>query len=574
MTRSPESPSAPVRCLLVSDFTIGGLAPILSAQAPSPALTSVVAPFDQVVPILIDGNHPSWNPAPEVAVIWTRPQSVVRSFAAIADGETVALDRILDEVDQFAALVRAAASRARIVIVPTWTRPSYDRGLGMLNLNAVSGPAYVLMRMNTRLVDQLASLPNVHVLDAGRWVASVGAAAQHPKLWHLGKIAFSPEVLTEAAVDIKAVVRAIRGQARKLVIVDLDDTMWGGIVGEVGWRNLDLGGHSPVGEAFVAFQRALKALTRRGIVLGIVSKNTEEVALEAIDSHPEMILKRADFAGWRINWRDKAQNIAELVEELNLGLSAVVFIDDSAAERARVQAALPDVLTPDWPADKLLYEKTLRQLDCFDTPFIGEEDRARTGMYVAERERRQLQSSAQSVGEYLASLELTVTHEPVDAANLKRGAQLLNKTNQMNLTTRRLPEAQFREWAGASQNFMRLFRVADKYGDYGLTGIASFTIDGTSARVTDFLLSCRVMGREVEKVMLTVLAEAARDHGLDRLIAEYGPTDRNAPCLAFFAEQSGLSRDGHVFTWSLAEPYPRPAHVAIQAHATVDAPVS
>ena len=195
MTRSPESPSAAVRCLLVSDFTIGGLAPILSAQSPSPALTSVVAPFDQVVPILIDGNHPSWNPAPEVAVIWTRPQSAVRSFAAIADGETIALDRILDEVDRFAALVRAAAARARIVIVPTWTWPSYDRGLGMLNLNAVSGPAYVLMRMNTRLVDQLANLPNVHVLDAGRWVASVGAAAQHPKLWHLGKIAFSPEVL-------------------------------------------------------------------------------------------------------------------------------------------------------------------------------------------------------------------------------------------------------------------------------------------------------------------------------------------------------------------------------------------
>ena len=572
MTRSPESLSVPVRCLLVSDFTIGGLAPILAATSPSPPLTSVAAPFDQVVPVLLDGGHACWTPAPEVAVIWTRPQSVVRSFAAVADGEPVALDRILGEVDQFAQLVRGASSRARIVIVPTWTWPSYDRGLGMLNLNPASGPAYVLMRMNTRLIDQLADLSNVHLLDAGRWVASVGGVAQHPKLWHLGKIAFSPEVLNEAAGDIKAVVRAIRGQARKLVLVDLDDTLWGGIVGEIGWRNLDLGGHSPIGEAFAAFQRALKALTRRGVVLGIVSKNTEEVALEAIDSHPEMILKRADFAGWRINWRDKAQNISELVEELNLGLASVVFIDDSAAERARVQAALPDVLTPDWPADRLLYEKTLRQLDCFDTPYIGEEDRARTGLYVAERERR-LQSSVQSVDEYLASLDLTVTHEPVDASNLKRAAQLLNKTNQMNLTTRRLPEAQFREWAGASENFMRLFRVADKYGEYGLTGIASFTIDGTAARLTDFLLSCRVMGREVEKVMLTVLADAARGNGLDRLVAEYGPTDRNAPCLAFFAEQSGFARDGHVFTWPLTQPYPRPAHVAIHAHATVDAPV-
>ncbi|HYN08994.1 MAG TPA: HAD-IIIC family phosphatase [Vicinamibacterales bacterium] len=573
MTRTSDAPSKPLRCLLVSDFTIGGLAPILSAHAPSPDMASVVAPFDQVIPLLLDGNHACWQPAPEVAVIWTRPQSVIRSFAAVAGGESIALEQVLSEVDQFAEHVRGAASRAHIVIVPTWTWPSYDRGLGMLNLNPASGPGYFLMRMNTRLVDQLAGLSNVHLLDAARWVATVGAGAQHPKLWHLGKIAFSPEVLTEAAIDIKAVVRAVRGLARKLVLVDLDDTLWGGIVGEVGWRNLDLGGHSPIGESFVAFQRALKALTRRGVVLGIVSKNTEEVALEAIDSHPEMILKRADFAGWRINWRDKAENIAELVDELNLGLASVVFIDDSPAERARVRAALPDVLTPEWPADRLVYEKSLRQLDCFDAPYIGEEDRARTGMYVAERERRYLQTSVQSVDEYLASLDLTVTHEPVDGSNLKRAAQLLNKTNQMNLTTRRLPEAQFREWAGAPQNYMRLFRVADKYGDYGLTGIASFTIQGDTARVTDFLLSCRVMGREVEKVMLTVLAEAARSNGLDRLLAEYGPTDRNAPCLAFFAEQSGFTREGEVFTWRLDQPYPCPAHVAIQAQTAADAPV-
>jgi len=573
MTRATADSSKPPRCLLVSDFTIGGLAPILSALSPSPALASVVAPFDSVMPVLLDGNHACWHPAPDVALIWTRPQSVIRSFANVAAGERVALDQVLADVDQFAEHVRAAASRARTVIVPTWTWPSYDRGLGMLNLNPSSGPAYFLMRMNAHLIERLAALSNVHPLDAGRWVAAVGAGAQNPKLWHMGKIAFSPEVLTEAAADIKAVVRAVRGEARKLVLVDLDDTLWGGIVGEVGWRNLDLGGHSPIGEAFVAFQRGLKALTRRGVVLGIVSKNTEQVALEAIDAHPEMVLKRADFAGWRINWRDKAENIAELVDELNLGLASVVFIDDSAAERARVRAALPDVLTPEWPVDRLLYEKTLRQLDCFDTPYIGEEDRARTGMYVAERERRQLQESAQSLGDYLASLNLTVTHEPVDGSNLKRAAQLLNKTNQMNLTTRRMPEAQFRDWAGAPQNVARLFRVADRYGDYGLTGIASFTVQGRTARVADFLLSCRVMGREVEKAMLAVLAEAAGRQGLDRLVAEYGPTDRNAPCLAFFAEQSGFERDGDVFTWALAQSYPRPAHVTIQTQEAADATV-
>ena len=573
MTRATDD-RPPLTSLLVSDFTIGGLAPILASPTPSPALTSVVAPFDQVIPVLLDGRHPCWQPTPDVALIWTRPESVIRSFAGVIAGEGVSLDQVLEEVDAFATQVQGAASRARTVILPTWTWPSYDRGLGTLNLNPAHGPAYFLMRMNTRLVDRLAGVSNVHVLDAGRWVAAAGAGAQHPKLWHLGKIAFSPEVFTLAAADVKAVVRAVRGEARKVLLVDLDDTLWGGIVGEVGWRNLDLGGHSPIGEAFAAFQRSLKALTRRGVVLGIVSKNTEEVALEAIDAHPEMILKRPDFAAWRINWRDKAENIVELVDELNLGLSSVVFIDDSPAERARVRAALPEVLTPEWPDDRLLYDRMLRELDCFDTVYIGAEDRSRTGMYVAERERRRLQTSAQSIADYLALLDLRVTHEPVDESNLKRAAQLLNKTNQMNLVTRRMPEAQFGEWATAPHNYARVFRVTDRYGDYGLTGLASFTIEDGSARVTDFLLSCRVMGREVEKVMLGVLAEAARSRGLDRLIAPYGPTDRNAPCLTFFAEESGLDRDGDLFTWGLTQPYPRPMHVAIQAHTRADTPVA
>src|SRR6185436_3816247 len=208
-------------------------------------------------------------------------------------------------------------------------------GLGILNLKPGIGPAYALMRMNARLAEAVDNAPAIHLLDAGRWVAQAGRSATSPKLWHLGKIAFGPDVFRQAAADIKAGLRGIGGQARKLVVLDLDDTLWGGIVGDLGWEGLNLGGHSPVGESFVAFQRALKRLINRGIVLALVSKNTEAIALEAIDRHPEMVLRRDDFVAWRINWEDKAQNIASLVSELNLGLESVVFIDDNPAERAR-----------------------------------------------------------------------------------------------------------------------------------------------------------------------------------------------------------------------------------------------
>src|SRR5262249_25838083 len=160
----------------------------------------------------------------------------------------------------------------------------------------------------------------------------------------LGKIAFAPEVLRLAAADVKAALRAVQGRSRKLVVLDLDDTLWGGVVGDVGWESLRLGGHDPIGEAFVEFQRALAALARRGVVLAIASKNTEAVALEAIDRPPEMVLRRRHFAGWRIDWRDKAGNILELVSELRLGLDAVVFLDDNPVERERVRGALPAVL--------------------------------------------------------------------------------------------------------------------------------------------------------------------------------------------------------------------------------------
>ena len=252
-----------------------------------------------------------------------------------------------------------AASAYRSVFVPTWTQPSYERGLGLIDLRE-GGVARALHAMNHRLFEKLAAAGNVYVLDAERWMARVGKNAQPPKSWYIGKVPFHAEVFAEAARDIHAALGALAGRARKLLVLDLDDTMWGGIVGDVGWENLRLGGHDGTGEAFVDFQRAVKGLTRRGIVLAVVSKNEEATALEAIRKHPEMVVREEDLVAWRINWNDKAQNILEIVKELNLGLQSVVFIDDNPVERARVREALPEVLVPEWPEDKHLYRARSR----------------------------------------------------------------------------------------------------------------------------------------------------------------------------------------------------------------------
>ena len=556
-----ESP----RCLLLSDFTIGGLVPFLEAADERPALRCAVGPAGPVQRVLLDESDACWRAQPEVAVVWTRPQAVAPAFGRLLEFEPVEPAQILAEVDQFAALLRRAAARVAALFVPSWTRPAPDRGLGLLDLSVRVGPAYHLLRMNARLVEAVADVANLHVLDAGRWLALAGPQACSPKLWHLGKIAFGPEVCRLAAADLKAGLRGLAGAARKLVVLDLDDTLWGGVVGELGWEHLALGGHHPAGEAFRAFQRALQALTRRGIILGIVSKNTEAVALEALDRHPEMVLRRADFAGWRINWADKVENLQALAAELQIGLDAVVFLDDHPAERARVRAALPEVLVPEWPADPRLYEQALRALACFDTPTLSAEDRTRARTYAAGRQRRDLLQTAQSVADYLQALELHVRCAALGPEDLPRAAQLLNKTNQMNLATRRLTETQLADWARHPAHRAYVFRVSDRFDDYGLTGLATLALSGAEAHLADFVLSCRVLGRGVEQTMLHAVAAQARALGGQQLVATYRPSPRNAPCRSFFEERSGLQprrrAEDLEFVWDLRRPYPAPEHV-------------
>ncbi|MBI3874569.1 MAG: HAD-IIIC family phosphatase [Verrucomicrobia bacterium] len=363
--------------------------------------------------------------------------------------------------------------------------------------------------------------------------------------------------------DVKAAIRGLRGMARRLVVLDLDDTLWGGIVGDVGWENVQLGGHDPVGEAFQDFQRALKALTRRGIVLGIVSKNTESVALDAIRQNSEMILRDSDFAGWRINWSDKAQNMADLAAELNLGLQSIVFIDDNPVERARVREALPEVLVPEWPESPLLYVSALQSLRCFDAPAVSREDAARTQSYVSDRQRADLKKQAGSLDEWLKSLGIKVTVEPLSPANLKRATQLLNKTNQFNLATRRLTEPELDAWAKQPSRRAWAFRVADKFGDAGLTGLASLEVRDGVAHVVDFLLSCRVLGRKVEETMIAWLVARAKEFNAAEVRAEYLPTPKNKPVLEFWQRSGFECADGTRFTRRVADGCAQPDCVEV-----------
>src|SRR5438034_5454728 len=544
--------------LLISDFNIENLASYLKKEPNAPAIESVSVCYGGVSQTLLDDAAPIWSVRPDFVVAWTRPEGVLQTFGDLLSCSPVS-DQDLDrQVDAYAAALLKASTRTQAMFAPTWSIPPFHQTQGLLDLSPNSGIARALMQINMRLLETLDKEPRVYPLWTDKWIQLAGPTAFNQRLWYLGKIRFSNDVFKVAARDLKAALRGLGGQAKKVIVLDLDDVLWGGIVGETGWQGITLGGHDAAGEALVDFQRELKALTRRGILLAIVSKNEESVAMEAIAKHPEMVLKLDDFAGWRINWRDKAENIHALMNELSLGLDSAVFIDDSAVERARVRETLPALFVPDWPSDKRLYPQALLSLDCFDRPSLTEEDRQRSRMSAVDRERKQSKIDLGNLEEWLATLNTSVRVEELNQANLPRAAQLLNKTNQMNLSTRRMSEAEFQAWVREKTRRAWTLRVSDRFGDSGLTGILTIEIDGLRATIIDFVLSCRVMGRKIEEAMLHVGINWARSAGVQEVYANYHQTGKNKPCYDFF-EKSGLAcRDGNIFVWDAGQAYPLP----------------
>ena len=284
-------------------------------------------------------------------------------------------------------------------------------------------------------------------------------------------------------------------------MLDLDNTLWGGEVGELGWKRINVGGHNFIGEAFVDFQKKIKALKNKGLQLAIISKNDEKNALEAFKKNKEMVLRIKDFVSWRINWKDKAQNLKDILNDLNLTSDSCVFIDDNINERERIKSSFSDVLVPDWPNDPSFFSQELLKLNCFHSNHFTLEDEKRTQYYKEEQKRKKTKENFLSHEEWLSSLKIKVDIEKINSENKLRVLQLINKTNQFNLTTRRLNENELDNLLNDKSIESRALSVKDKLGDMGLVGIYLLKIKNKEIKVLDFILSCRAFGRSIEHFM-------------------------------------------------------------------------
>jgi FkbH-like protein len=532
----------PVRVALLASFTIDAAVPFLLVEAARIgfAVEVYVAPFNTVKQELLGAESGCARHRSEIVFV----ANLAGDVCPVLLQDVVSGD-IEPQIEALVAELMGPLQEFRKrsgadLVLHNFARPQHP-ALGLGESMTSGSQSDAITRLNVRLAKTMAALSGGYVLDLERVCANVGYDNCYDgKMWYLGRSPFSPAAWRALAQEQAALIRALRGPQRKCLVLDLDNVLWGGIIGEAGVANIKLGQSYP-GAVFRDFQQAVLELRRRGVLLAINSKNNPADVEEVFRSHPDMVLKLDQFACTRINWQDKPQNMQEIARELNIGLEGLVFFDDNPAEQALMRQALPQVLTLPVPAEPIKYINLLRESRAFDRLSVTEEDRRRGDMYREQTARRQLEQSAASVEDFLRELQMTVGIGTVDEFAFPRVVDLLQKTNQFNLTTRRHSAGALRTMLEDATCGVFWLRVADRFGDNGIVGAAIVQRREDVAFIESFLLSCRVIGRTVETAFLAFLVDWAKDWGLGALEGEFIPTLKNAPAADFYARH-GFAR--------------------------------
>ena len=505
----------PVRLAVLGSSTTAQLPPllILHGLAAGLALEIYEAPF---------GAYRQEILAPNSALYAFKPQAVLFfvNYRDVEDGAPEA------EAGRWAGLWKVLRERAGCAVLMNAFDAPAERPGGNLEASLPESRLARLRRLNALLAER-AQGGAALLIDCDHLSGVVGKERWHDaRFWHHAQQAIAPSALPRYAAEVAAVLMAAFGRARKCLVLDLDNTLWGGVVGDDGAAALEIG-QTPRGEAFVEFQRYLKALARRGVLLAVCSKNDAANAREPFEKRPEMILRLDDFSAFVANWEDKATGLRAIARKLSLGLDALAFADDSAGERELVRRFCPEVAVVDLPEDPADYVRTLDALRLFETVSVSSEDRGRAAHFAAEAARTALQEQAPDLASFLRGLEMRAEAGPFQEAAVARLAQLITKTNQFNLTTRRTTEAEVRALLSDPTAWTLAVRLADRLGDYGLISAVIARKRGDDFEIETWLMSCRVLGREVEKLAYNRLVEGAGAAGANALLGRYLPTAKN-----------------------------------------------
>jgi FkbH-like protein len=411
----------------------------------------------------------------------------------------------------------------------------------------------LIEKLNARIIERYQNHPRIQILDLDALVAYAGCQnALSPQMMSMARIPFSEMFLGMLARRVISHIIATLGLTRKCLVLDCDNTLWGGIIGEDGLDGIQIGHDSP-GREYLEFQKTILELYEQGVILAINSKNNPADVMQVLNEHPQMLLREKHFASILVNWEPKPQNMQKIAGQINIGLDTIVFIDDNPAERQMMRQSLPQVETLEMPADPSLFARTLRETGCFTRAYLTEEDKNRGHIYAAQRQRDQFQQSCATLEDFLKSLEMVVSIHPAGKDDIKRIAQLTQRTNQFNLTTRRYTEADIAAMAQNPNWRIYVLGLKDKFGDNGTVGLALVETQPKQWRVDTFLMSCRVIGRQVEDALVDRICRDAAKAGCISISAEYIPTAKNNLVTGFW-DKMGLKKlasDGNVTQYGL-----------------------
>ena len=558
--KTAEAPSEKrIRIALLSSFTIDPLGMYLDVKCRLVGLYPEVyiAPFNQYRQEIVDTGSRLYSFKPDIVIIAVEaqtllPQDFFPNYLKIPKQEKEA--RITEIIDLFRTLTSTLASKSSaLILINDFTVPSFSP-LGILDDKVDLGVKDFFRTLNKQLAELYASDKQAYIVDFE------GVAGKHgknrcvnPEMYYRGSFALSESFLSVISDEYMAYIKALKNLSKKCIVLDLDNTLWGGIIGEDGFEGIKIG-KDPPGNAYVDFQRLLLSYYNRGIILAVNSKNNYEDAIKVIREHPNMILREKHFAAMRINWQDKVQNMIELAKEINISLESMAFIDENPHERERVKQALNQVLVVDLPSSPYLYRQTVQELNDFNTLSLTEEDKKRGEMYYASRMRSELQKSAPSLEGFLKSLETKAIIGHANTFSLPRITSLVNKTNQFNLTTRRYAANEIEKMATERNKYnIYTMQVTDKFGDEGIVGAAIVKKEPKTWIIDSFLMSCRVIGRKLETALLANVVADARKNGVSKIIGEYIPTKKNEPAKTFYYDHGFTKQREHEWILDLTK---------------------
>lgn len=481
------------------------------------------ADYDQLDAQILDTSSELYDRNPEFIVIFQSVQKLAKKF--YKSDKVRFADDYLAAVENYANTI-ASKLPAKILYfnIPELNDSVFGNFANKTNHSLL----YQIRKINFGLMELAMRQKQVNILDYSAITTQYGKSFTFdPKIYYTSDMVLSLDVLPVVAKHITEIILSVTGKFKKCLVIDLDNTMWGGIIGDDGMENIQVGDLG-IGKAFTELQLWMKQLKQRGIILAVCSKNNDATAREPFEKHPDMVLRLEDIAVFVANWETKADNLKYIQSILNIGFDSMVFLDDNPFERSMVRTHFPEVTVPELPEDPGLYLDYLVKLNLFETASYSEEDEQRTRQYQEEAGRAMAQKSFVNEDDFLANLEMTSQVKAFDKFTVPRVAQLSQRSNQFNLRTVRYTEADVETLASSAGHATFSFTLTDKFGDNGLIAVIILSKQNKSLFIDTWLMSCRVLKRGMENFTLNTLVQYARQEGFDTLVGEYIPTAKNS----------------------------------------------